>query len=253
MTSEELKTHSKSLIKQTIKWTRDFQPGARLECEDFEEELFDFLQKVYNRVRAAEAELLRIAKLNTTPKSKKSKAGAPNNDKTITLHTLQEACLPDKTSSSEVEQQAPVGLSARPGWTRVDKICHQQDLWLHDRNCSVTRQQLEEFLHRCAAKYTAALHHPGEAVGVIAAQSIGEPATQMTLKTFHFAGVASMNVTLGVPRIKELIDGMRNISTPVITAHLDLPKEVVGEACDMFARLVLGLGGELMYTKYCFS
>ena len=47
---------------------------------------------------------------------------------------------------------------------------------------------------------------PGEAVGVATAHSLGEPATQMTLKTFHFAGVASMNVTLGVPRITEIIN-----------------------------------------------
>lgn len=61
---------------------------------------------------------------------------------------------------------------------------------------------------------------PGEAVGAVAAQSIGEPGTQMTLKTFHFAGVASMNVTLGVPRIKEIINASKLISTPIITANL---------------------------------
>ena len=60
--------------------------------------------------------------------------------------------------------------------------------------------------------------HPrsGSTVGAVGAQSIGEPGTQMTLKTFHFAGVASMNVTLGVPRIKEIINGARNISTPIM-------------------------------------
>ena len=47
------------------------------------------------------------------------------------------------------------------------------------------------------------------AVGAVAAHSLGEPATQMTLKTFHFAGVASMNVTLGVPRIKEIMNGSK--------------------------------------------
>ena len=46
------------------------------------------------------------------------------------------------------------------------------------------------------------------------AQSIGEPGTQMTLKTFHFAGVASMNITLGVPRIKEIINAAKTVSTP---------------------------------------
>lgn len=60
----------------------------------------------------------------------------------------------------------------------------------------------------------------GSTVGAVGAQSIGEPGTQMTLKTFHFAGVASMNVTLGVPRIKEIINAAKNISTPIITAKL---------------------------------
>jgi len=59
--------------------------------------------------------------------------------------------------------------------------------------------------------------HAGSTVGAFGAQSIGEPGTQMTLKTFHFAGVASMNVTLGVPRIKEIINAAKNISTPIIT------------------------------------
>lgn len=64
------------------------------------------------------------------------------------------------------------------------------------------------------------LSSPGTAVGAVGAQSIGEPGTQMTLKTFHFAGVASMNVTLGVPRIKEIINAAKTISTPIITATL---------------------------------
>ncbi len=58
-------------------------------------------------------------------------------------------------------------------------------------------------------------------MGAFGAQSIGEPGTQMTLKTFHFAGVAAMNITLGVPRIKEIINAAKNISTPIITVRLD--------------------------------
>ena len=61
---------------------------------------------------------------------------------------------------------------------------------------------------------------PGSAVGAVAGQSIGEPGTQMTLKTFHFAGVASMNITLGVPRLKEIINTSANISTPIINGKL---------------------------------
>jgi DNA-directed RNA polymerase III subunit RPC1 len=66
-----------------------------------------------------------------------------------------------------------------------------------------------------------AMIEPGSAVGAVGAQSIGEPGTQMTLKTFHFAGVASMNITLGVPRIKEIINAAKTISTPVIKCKLE--------------------------------
>ena len=53
-------------------------------------------------------------------------------------------------------------------------------------------------------------------MGAVGAQSIGEPGTQMTLKTFHFAGVASMNITAGVPRIKEIINAAKTVATPII-------------------------------------
>ncbi|MHA1312279.1 MAG: DNA-directed RNA polymerase subunit A'' [Candidatus Helarchaeota archaeon] len=62
---------------------------------------------------------------------------------------------------------------------------------------------------------------PGEAVGTVAAQSIGEPGTQMTLKTFHFAGAAEFNVTLGLPRLIEIVDARRNPSTPMMEVFLD--------------------------------
>jgi DNA-directed RNA polymerase II subunit RPB1 len=61
--------------------------------------------------------------------------------------------------------------------------------------------------------------NPGEVCGIVAAQSIGEPATQMTLNTFHYAGVSAMNVTLGIPRLEELINVVRDISTPSMTLY----------------------------------
>ncbi|CAN0318494.1 unnamed protein product, partial [Ectocarpus fasciculatus] len=57
--------------------------------------------------------------------------------------------------------------------------------------------------------------------GVLAAQSIGEPITQMTLNTFHFAGVSAKNVTLGVPRVKEIINVAKNVRTPSLTIYLE--------------------------------
>ncbi|KAN0004310.1 hypothetical protein ACTFIZ_010482 [Dictyostelium cf. discoideum] len=90
----------------------------------------------------------------------------------------------------------------------------------------ITKTQIELFLDICLDKYSRARIEPGTAVGAIGAQSIGEPGTQMTLKTFHFAGVASMNVTLGVPRIKEIINAAKNISTPIITASLNCDYDI---------------------------
>ncbi|KAK2197455.1 bifunctional RNA polymerase Rpb1 [Babesia duncani] len=80
---------------------------------------------------------------------------------------------------------------------------------------------LEWLLGEVKRHFYRAIAHPGECVGAIAAQSIGEPATQMTLNTFHFAGVSSKNVTLGLPRLKELINVVRNVKTPSLTIHLD--------------------------------
>jgi hypothetical protein len=57
-------------------------------------------------------------------------------------------------------------------------------------------------------------------IGTVAAQSIGEPTTQMTLNTFHFAGVSAKNVTLGVPRLTEIINIAKNIKTPSLTVFL---------------------------------
>ncbi|XP_043723195.1 DNA-directed RNA polymerase III subunit 1 isoform X1 [Telopea speciosissima] len=84
----------------------------------------------------------------------------------------------------------------------------------------ITSRQLQVLLETSISRYHKKRIEAGTAIGAIGAQSIGEPGTQMTLKTFHFAGVASMNVTLGVPRIKEIINGAKNISTPIITATL---------------------------------
>ena len=98
----------------------------------------------------------------------------------------------------------------------------------------LTLSQLIEFSDICKEKYMKAVMEPGTAVGALCAQSIGEPGTQMTLKTFHFAGVASMNITLGVPRIKEIINASKKISTPIITVCLDDDKDTE------FARRVKG-------------
>ncbi|EMC92129.1 hypothetical protein BAUCODRAFT_78328 [Baudoinia panamericana UAMH 10762] len=100
----------------------------------------------------------------------------------------------------------------------------------------ITETALRLFLTLCLRKFEKSKVEPGHAVGAVGAQSIGEPGTQMTLKTFHFAGVAGMSITQGVPRIKEIINASRVISTPVITCALDSRYE---ELAGRFAKAII--------------
>ncbi|KAL3637268.1 hypothetical protein CASFOL_019567 [Castilleja foliolosa] len=81
-----------------------------------------------------------------------------------------------------------------------------------------TEKEQDKFIELVKQKYLSSLAPSGEPVGVIAAQSIGEPSTQMTLNTFHLAGRGEMNVTLGIPRLQEiLMTASETIMTPILT------------------------------------
>eukprot|EP00038_Savillea_parva_P018392 m.23403 g.23403 ORF g.23403 m.23403 type:complete len:1794 (-) comp4077_c0_seq1:138-5519(-) len=83
---------------------------------------------------------------------------------------------------------------------------------------TLSRKKVQQLL---MLKWFGSLADPGEPVGVLAAQAIGEPSTQMTLNTFHFAGRSDMNVTLGIPRLREiLMTASVNIKTPIMTVPL---------------------------------
>ena len=88
---------------------------------------------------------------------------------------------------------------------------------------SLNKLAFQHVLGEIESRFCRAAVNPGEMVGVLAAQSIGEPATQMTLNTFHFAGVSSKNVTLGVPRLKEILNVAKNIKTPAMVVYQEDP------------------------------
>jgi len=91
----------------------------------------------------------------------------------------------------------------------------------HDlAKAKLSKKGVEKAVKLTAEQYKRALMEPGEAVGIVAAQSIGEPGTQMTLRTFHYAGVKEQNVTLGLPRLIEIVDARRIPSTPIMTIYL---------------------------------
>jgi DNA-directed RNA polymerase subunit A" len=85
----------------------------------------------------------------------------------------------------------------------------------------LNKKVVKKILDSVEDAYLRSLVEPGEAIGTVAAQSIGEPGTQMTLKTFHYAGVAELNVTLGLPRLIEILDARKNPASPYMTVYLE--------------------------------
>mgnify|MGYP006283156403 CR=1 FL=1 len=88
---------------------------------------------------------------------------------------------------------------------------------------NISKAKLEQIIEKIKDEISFAKIDAGECVGIIAAESIGEPGTQMTLNTKHFGGVAEMNVTMGLPRIMEILDVRSSISTPLMEIYLTDP------------------------------
>ncbi|MCD6383435.1 MAG: DNA-directed RNA polymerase subunit A'' [Thermoplasmata archaeon] len=92
----------------------------------------------------------------------------------------------------------------------------------------VPEKLYKEIMKQALLEYNHNLVDPHESVGIVAAQSIGEPGTQMTMRTFHYAGVAEINVTLGLPRLIEIVDARKTPSTPMMEIHLkdDIKRDI---------------------------
>ena len=84
-----------------------------------------------------------------------------------------------------------------------------------------TAEGADEVIQATVAEYRETRVDPLDPVGTVSAQSIGEPGTQMTMNTFHYAGVAEIDVTQGLPRLIELVDARKEPDTPMMTVHLD--------------------------------
>ena len=108
---------------------------------------------------------------------------------------------------------------------------------LHESDLSETG--VEKVCKKGLDLYNKAKVEPGQAVGIVAAQSIGEPGTQMTLRTFHFAGIKERNVTLGLPRLIELVDARKSPATPTMDIHLDEESKNSRDKAILVARNIL--------------
>jgi len=89
------------------------------------------------------------------------------------------------------------------------------------KDLPLTKEELQKIVKLLINEYLSSLIEPGEPIGTVTAQSVGEPGTQMTLRTFHYAGVRELNVTLGLPRLIELVDARKIPETPIMIIYLD--------------------------------
>jgi len=138
-----------------------------------------------------------------------------------------------KPSAKESTAERIVSLSAKEGVRFPPQLVEELSQRLE--RLKVSPAEFQKVVKEVAQRFRHATVDAHESVGIIAAQSIGEPGTQMTLRTFHYAGVAEMNVTLGLPRLIELVDARRVPSTPMMTVYVDKKIRADREAVERIA------------------
>ena len=193
------KTSRTTLLGEHLEMNLDLEDPQTEKHADLLEGERDFLQSVdeYVRRKADSFAAVRLHKLNVAVAT------------TVVIPKKVRTKTNPQTQRSTASRQTVIQTATTPSTANR-----------FDLTSKVSRKTLETFVISCLEKYRAAQVEPGHAVGAVGAQSIGEPGTQMTLKTFHFAGVAGMSLTQGVPRIKEIINASKDISTPIITCNL---------------------------------
>ena len=111
---------------------------------------------------------------------------------------------------------------------------------------NISKTNLQKVMDKIVSTYHSTKINPGECVGLVSAESIGEPGTQMTLNTFHFAGVAEMNVTTGLPRIIEIFDARKEIKTPMMEIFLKSPHNQIDNIKKFATKIKETMFGELV-------
>uniref|UniRef100_A0ACD5ZZJ5 Uncharacterized protein n=1 Tax=Avena sativa TaxID=4498 RepID=A0ACD5ZZJ5_AVESA len=146
------------------------------------------------------------------------------NKPSLDLHPMEIVAAVDKLQAKlrVVEGVDPISIEAQKNATLLFNILLRSTLASKRvlKEYGLTREAFDWVIGEIETRFRQSMVSPGEMVGCVAAQSIGEPTTQMTLNTFHYAGVSSKNVTLGVPRLIEIINVAKNIKTPSLSVYL---------------------------------
>ncbi len=132
--------------------------------------------------------------------------------------------MAEELNTNWLKQQLPERVAAE-----IEKIAKEQKL---------SEKEKQKLYQNATKNYLKSQVDPGEAVGIVSAQSLGEPGTQMTMRTHHFVGVAQLNVTLGLPRIIEIFDARKDPKTPSMMIYLKSPHNKSRQAAEKIAARV---------------
>lgn len=236
MDSEQANRYSQSIRKWRAKhpnpsqWLGAFLLYSQKKMEAYKER-FPAEAHEYGRTQAIDSLIENWYSLDPKVKNKYKKRGS----------VLPDPCL------SVLRPDLYFGSVSETFQDKVDQYVWQQDT---QNSCSYEQSKVpsESLRTLLQLKWQRALCDPGDAVGLLAAQSIGEPSTQMTLNTFHFAGRGEMNVTLGIPRLREiLLTASSNIKTPMMSVPVLPTKKAMKKVKKLKKKLTRVCLAEVMH------
>jgi DNA-directed RNA polymerase subunit A" len=159
-----------------------------------------------------------LKKLGVEAKKPAKKAKAKKKPKAKKIEPMPDIKIPTKVPPQTKLEKELTKLAEEMGGNLPRSVISQ--LAYRIEKTRISKKVKKEILGRMLEMYDRHLIDPNESAGIVSAQSIGEPGTQMTMRTFHYAGVAEINVTLGLPRLIEIVDARRSPSTPMMEIHL---------------------------------
>jgi DNA-directed RNA polymerase subunit A" len=182
---------------------------------------FTKVARASDKVKRELERLLGEKRLKQVLDAVKSKERAPKKKKE---KPLRKPVLARKILPTKVTPPSPMELRLNKILERTNRKLPQAvvgEIAGRLEGVNIPEKLLEKMIDLTCERFQTHSVDPNESVGIVAAQSIGEPGTQMTMRTFHYAGVAEMNVTLGLPRLIEIVDARRVPSTPIMEIHLE--------------------------------
>jgi DNA-directed RNA polymerase subunit A" len=123
-------------------------------------------------------------------------------------------------AKKNIKMRSPINSRRKNMSMRDLPLKVQQEMRAYFEKNSTPESRKKEIVEKAKALYKDMLYDPQEPMGVVAAQSLSEPCTQMTMRTYHFAGTAGIQVTLGLPRMMEIFDARKEPRTPMMTVNL---------------------------------